>query len=310
MTLTKLAALAARTVQEFQPNIFHLHSTFAGALGRIPLLFKRSRPVVIYCAHGWAFTMQISLAEKQIYAAIERVFSLATDKIINISGHEEKMAKAHGLPKDKLVTVLNGIQQNYRRANSRVRFDPSKINLLFVGRHDPQKGLDIVLDAMSRIADCPVHLHVLGESVVSKGRFGNGVSGNVSLHGWMPRERVFDFVAESDAVVMPSRWEGFGLVAVEAMRMGRPVIASNRGALPEIISDGRTGFIVDIDRPETLVELLRSLDRGRLQELGRRAMEDYQQKFTAERMNKQMKQIYETVLAERSEKICRERVPH
>lgn len=301
LALAKLTVVAARAIREFQPDILHLHSTFAGAVGRIPLLFKRSRPAVVYCAHGWAFTMQVPLVEKKIYASFERLCSLTTDRIINISRHEEKVARAHGLPAEKLVTVLNGIGQEFDRANDHVPFDQSKINLLFVGRHDPQKGLDIILDAMDQIGDCPVHLHVLGDSVVSQRHVEIHASKNVSFHGWMPRGRVFDFIAESDAVVMPSRWEGFGLVAVEAMRMARPVIASNRGALPEIVTNGRTGFVVDIDRPGSFVDLFRSLDRQKLQAMGRDALEDYRLKFTAERMNGQLIKIYENVLAERSD---------
>ena len=72
----------------------------------------------------------------------------------------------------------------------------------------------------------------------------------------------------ADAIVMPSRWEGFGFVAIEAMRQGRPGYSSDRGALPEIIANGRTGIIVDIDRSRNLVDVLRSLDRVKLRYIG------------------------------------------
>jgi glycosyltransferase involved in cell wall biosynthesis len=299
VSLAKLSFIFMRTLRDFEPDIVHLHSTFAGALGRIPFLFTSSRPCFIYCAHGWAFSMEVSAFEKEMYATAERLFSRVTDKIINISEHEEGLALERGLPGAKLVTVLNGVRETYRRQGSLVDLEP-KINLLFVGRHDPQKGLDLLLEAMQEVSRCPIHLHVLGDKVVSSTGMAKGNRDNISFHGWTPRERVFDFMAACDAVVMPSRWEGFGLVAIEAMRMGRPVISSNRGALPEIVLDNQTGFVVDIDRPKQLVEILRSLTRERLQEMGKEALKRYHLKFTAERMNKQLLEIYQEVLSRHS----------
>ena len=62
----------------------------------------------------------------------------------------------------------------------------------------------------------------------------------------MDRESVFSYINACDAVIVPSRWEGFGLIAIEGMRAGKAIIVSNRGALPEIV-DQHTGLTFDIE---------------------------------------------------------------
>ena len=83
---------------------------------------------------------------------------------------------------------------------------------------------------------------------------------------------------------MPSRWEAFGLVAIEAMRSGVPVIASNRGALPEVVEDGVGGYL-DLDDRDALGRLLSNLDRSELRRLGVSARQRWQEEFLSERIN-------------------------
>ena len=109
-----------------------------------------------------------------------------------------------------------------------------------------------------------MRLHVIG-ACVNEDRTEEPAS-NVNILGWLPRHAIDRYYAAADAVVMPSRWEGFGLVAIEAMRNGTAVIVSNRGALPELVEDGKTGHVFDLDEGDlgNLERLLRGLDKSRL----------------------------------------------
>ncbi len=100
-----------------------------------------------------------------------------------------------------------------------------------------------------------------------------------------------------DAVVMPSRWEAFGLVAAEAMRAGVPVIASNRGALPEVVEHEVGGYIFDLDDPDALGRLLQRLDRSELRQLGNSARRRWEREFVADKMNDLLRETYASVLA-------------
>ena len=170
------------------------------------------------------------------------------------------------------------------------------LSIAFIGRHDRQKGLDILLDTIVRFPLQHLDFHVVGEAVCQQRRandahLGSSLS-NITFHGWLDREATLDLLARVDAVVMPSRWEAFGLVAIEAMRAGVPVIASNRGALPEVVQDLVGGHIFDLDDRDALGRLLSHLDRDQLKRLGVSARERWEQNFLGERMNLETEQIY------------------
>jgi glycosyltransferase involved in cell wall biosynthesis len=296
--LFSLYLKALKVIDDFKPNILHLHSSYAGAIVRIAYLFTRQRPFIIYCAHGWAFSQNTHVVLRFLYAGIERILMSVTDICINVSDHEASLAIIFSFPKDKCITIKNGIHDFGGETLRKERKTGDKINLLFVGRHDPQKGLDLLLGAMEYLAECNVHLHVLGAPVVTGPRVSQRADlRNVTFYGWIPRNHVADFIANCDAIVVPSRWEAFGLVVTEAMRAGRPAIVSNRGALPELIVDGETGYITDIDDLRNFVAILKSLDVVKLRYMGISARNRYLKLYTADRMNSELEYLYASLMS-------------
>ena len=91
---------------------------------------------------------------------------------------------------------------------------------------------------------------------------------------------------------MPSRWEGVGLVAIEAMRNSKAVIVSNRGALPELIDNGINGYVFDLDDNNSLRDILSTLNKDELEKMGLEGRKKYLEKFTDEIFVKNMWQIY------------------
>ncbi len=267
LPLIEFTRAALHTIEEFKPEIVHLHSSFAGAL-RMFLHEHPSRPKIVYCPHGWAFGMDLPGTRQRAYAAVERRLLPTTDLVIVNSQSEYAMAVQHGISSEKLRVIRNGISWMPPRTARKY----PEISIAFVGRHDRQKGLDILLDAISRFPSPRIHLHVIGKAVCGRRREDEArfatPSSNVTFHGWLDRKAIVELLRKVDAVVMPSRWEAFGLVAIEAMRAGVPVIASNRGALPEVVQDGVGGYIFDLDDRDALGRLLSNLDRSALRRLG------------------------------------------
>jgi glycosyltransferase involved in cell wall biosynthesis len=170
--------------------------------------------------------------------------------------------------------------------------------LIFVGRHDRQKGLDYLLDVFCG-ADLPgIHLHIVGAPVL--GRSGGirqtKYPSNITFYGWKSRNAVSSMIAAADALIMPSRWEGFGLVALEAMRVGKPVLASRRGALAEIVEHGRTGMHFDLDHPSELRDILFGLRKKNLAEMGKAARSKFLHSFTSDRLNGELIALYRNLL--------------
>jgi glycosyltransferase involved in cell wall biosynthesis len=293
--LGALALAVHRELRSFRPDVLHLHSTFAGAIARPVALASGRRQKIVYCAHGWVFGMELPAWKRNLYALIERSLVPLTDKIVNISHTDYQLGRAHGLRPEKMVTIRNGIAVLPPMLPIE---DPGleggNINLIFVGRHDRQKGLDILLRVFAEENLPGVHLHVVGAPVLEHPEGGPhpAMASNVTFYGWRSREEVSAMIAKADALVVPSRWEGFGLVAVEAMRLGKPVIASRRGGLAEIVEDGVSGLLFDLENCEQLKHLLKGLDRTELVSMGLAARQAFLSAFTADRLNTELIDLY------------------
>ena len=253
-------------INKIQPDIIHVHSTWAGVFVRFPLLFIKKKSKVIYQPHGWSFLMDISQLKKNIYIFIEKILSIPTDKIINISNYEQNKAIEYGFNKSKMVMIYNGVEDKKNTGSMKIAMDKNKINLLFVGRLDRQKGLDIFLKTYEKYEFPNIHLYVIGTSVLD-----NTVpksTAKTTYLGWIDSKDIDTYYQACDAVVMPSRWEGFGLVAIEAMRNSKPVLVSNRGALPELIKDNINGYVFYLENSNTLKDVLQKLNKKSLIVMG------------------------------------------
>lgn len=292
--LLQFARATSAAIERFQPDIVHVHSSYAGAIVRAMLSFRPNRPRVIYCPHGWAFGMETSQSKQRAYAFVERRLASVTDLIHVVSKSEFDLAAGFGLPAEKMRILANGIGWT-----SPVEKMPKSgpLRLAFIGRHDRQKGLDILLDAIRRHDLGDIHFDVVGAGILGEGVQSHvSTDPNITYHGWLSRPETLDLLAHVDAVIMPSRWDAAPIVAIEAMRAGLPVIGSNRGAIPEIVEPGVGGYIFDLDDSDSLVALLRSLDRPGLERLGVTARRRWETHYASERMNDLTRMAYEEVI--------------
>lgn len=116
----------------------------------------------------------------------------------------------------------------------------------------------------------------------------------VTITGALLHEQLLDVVMAADLVVVPSRFEGFGLTALEAMALGRPVVATTAGGLPEVIADGETGLLVPPQDPAQLAQTIgRLMDDGPLrQRLGAAGRLRAQERFSLPAVTARLRDIY------------------
>jgi glycosyltransferase involved in cell wall biosynthesis len=294
--LLKFTTAAMRIIREYQPDVLHLHSSFAGATIRAATMLsgKASRPRIIYCPHGWSFGMDTRNAKKQLYAAVERRLAAVTDFILVVSQDEHDLAMRFGLPGEKTRVVRNGIAWA-ALPERKSKEDPIRIG--FIGRHDRQKGLDILLDTIHRHRTDHLQFDIVGAGVLQQDSRSALPPSNVTFHGWLKRAETLEVLNTFDALVMPSRWDAAPIVAIEAMRAGVPVIASNRGGLPEIVLDGVGGYVFDLDDPDALGRILESLTREDLKRLSATARTRWEKEYVADKMNRLTLSAYRDALA-------------
>ncbi|MDR9744144.1 glycosyltransferase [Paenibacillus taichungensis] len=284
-----------QTIRKLKPDIIHIHSSFAGLLVRGLFFVLPRKAHIFYCSHGWAFLMDTKPLYKKGYLFIEKLMSYKTDVIINISKHELESSIKLGLSASKSKLVYNGVREresvNFNLWNEADR-EPEIVRLLFVGRYDRQKGLDVLLQILNDYPELQnyIRLYVIGDSVLENNEW--NFPDNVIRLGWVNNADIDRYYQQCDAVIMPSRWEGFGLVAVEAMKNFKPVIASRRGALPELVEHGRSGYLFDIEHSHELLQILKHLNKDELKRMGEAGYALYKTKFSAERMNEEIVSLY------------------
>ena len=192
---------------------------------------------------------------------------------------------------------------------------PDARMILFVGRIEPLKGLDTLIKAVAclRVKDLaePVHLAVIGgdpdaapeEMSAEMARIQRmcddlTVGKMVAFLGKRSQDTLPYYYSAAEVVVMPSHYESFGMVALEAMACGTPVIASQVGGLAFLVQDGVTGYHVPDDDDEALCEKLTALlgDASLRRTLGRNAAE-YAQNYAWEKIAAQIVGVYQDVIS-------------
>ena len=271
-----------------RPDLYFFHSTFA----LLPLLLLRVRgdkTPAVYCAHCWAaHSGETETLKKKIIRQIEGHLCGLADLTVNVSHADADTARAHGY-RGHHVVVENAVAAPLPNAQDDLFQRPTDtaINLLFVGRFDRQKGLDVLLEAFQQAhaSNAELHLHLVGEPL--RGGDMPEIPGGVTHHGWVAPDQIDHFYRSADALVVPSRWEGLPLVIPEAYRNGTPVLVARTSGMEHLVAEGETGHSFELTA-EALGRLLASLDCTDLRNMRPKAAELYKDRFAIDRFSHEM----------------------
>lgn len=173
--------------------------------------------------------------------------------------------------------------------------DANRDGAIFVGRLCVEKGVDVLLSAWRQLPD--IRLLIIGDGpYAAEVRAAVARTRNIVWLGALSRAEVLAHVRRARCIVVPSKVpESFGLVAAEAMGSGTPVVASDIGALPELVKNGRTGLLVSVGDTEDLIQKVRYLNVHPqfAVTLGAAGREDYEKRFTPEQGYQALIRIYE-----------------
>jgi glycosyltransferase involved in cell wall biosynthesis len=199
---------------------------------------------------------------------------------------------------DRITVVRPGISEPRLAANPRAELglEPDTFVVGGIGRLHDQKGWDVLCAAAARIIEGvpSARVVVVGDGPERERLAATPPCSAVRFVGH--RGDASSLLGAFDVLVVPSRYEAFGLVAVEAMYAGVPVIAADVGGLPEAVGDG--GVLVPVERADLLAEAVIELarDQGRRADLAKRGVARARAVFTAQRMADETLAVYEGLL--------------
>lgn len=266
------------------PDLIHCHSTFAGIYCRLQKPISKT----IYTPHAWSFYKKdVSFFHRKVYQWIERYLAKHTDRIICISQEEINAALKAGISQSKLSLLYTGLKEADTE-NSQSGHINNKLNIGFFGRFDYQKGFDLIIKSHDKLKS-ELQIHLFGDFVRSET---STLPDSFIHHGWIPNQQMHQQMSLMDAIIVPSRWEGFALTPLEAMRAGKAIVISNCSSLPEVVIDGYNGLILPNLSSDSIANTLNQLDHALCHELGRNGRHIFEKRFSFERFYQQLMKLY------------------
>jgi glycosyltransferase involved in cell wall biosynthesis len=301
-----------RKIRHGRYTIVHTHSSKAGILGRWAA-WLAGVPIIVHTPHGHVFYGYYGRVLSHLFILLERLTARITDKIITLTtqGIREHVERRIA-PREKFISIHSGVDlARYSGPRPEPIITRKQLGLSpdwpvvgSVGRFEPVKGYDTLLEAAALLrARQPKAQFLLageGEEEARLKRLAKelGIEDRVLFLGW--QKEIPEILSALDLFVLPSRNEGMGRTLVEAMAMGKPIVATRVGGVPEVLGEGEVGLLVPPDDPVQLSQAIEQLltDTELAKKLGaagvRRAPV-----YSAERMVTEIESLYQTLLLEK-----------
>lgn len=279
-----------RIIRTWRPDILHLHSSKAGALGRVVCLSLREAPRVFYSPHGFSFLRQdVAPWVRWFFLAAERLLSRMCGTIVACSGSELQVARQARLSR-RMALVENSIAVEGLPVADHVR----KVRPVVVssGRLCYQKAPWRFFSLARSLEHLDADFIWIGDGQADfRGQY-EPLPGNVRVTGWIARDEVIRILSESDVYVLLSLWEGMPLVLIEAQAIGLPAVVTDSVGSRDVVLDGETGYICTsedewIRRVTSLIsdEILRA-------RLGSAAASRARDRYNVPRMYRDIMRVY------------------
>ena len=248
-----------------------VRTSLGAALARKPLVLKLTSDPIYERALRYSLTDADVDAFQRDTGLVVRALRVTRDiavrraaRLVVPSDALRRLALGWGVAEERIVLLPNPIaapDDLPDREELRAVHGVAGPTLVFAGRLAPQKRMDVALDAIA--ATEGVTLLIAGDGPIEdalRRRAGElGLDGRVRFLGAQPRRKVFELLRAADAAVLPSSWENFPHMLVEALAVGTPVVATAVGGVTEIVRDGENGLLVPPGDADALGDAVRKL---------------------------------------------------
>lgn len=273
-----------RLFYQLRPNIVHLHSSKAGAIGRFAALFY-PRAAYFFSPHGLSFLHGSNVVSRALYLFLEKLLNLLPGQFIACSASEAQLIKKH-ITSDVEI-VENAVSAKPILVKSEIN---QKLRIGMVGRISPQKSPETFAAIARACQNLPVEFIWVGagdpksEQLLRQSR--------VSVTGWLERKKVLEMLASLDIYLQTSLWEGMPVAVIEAMLAGLPTIVRSVGGNTDVVLPGKTGFFANNE--EDFIKLIHLFlqNQGRILTMGQMGREHALRYFSIENMTQKLYQVY------------------
>lgn len=201
-----------------------------------------------------ALASLLTLREPPAKMAVKDAEIEMADHVIVASSLTRRSLTDFGIPAERITVVPYGAPTEYFKPRPR---NDSKFRVVFVGRVSPPKGIHYLVDAWTQLGLKDAELMLIGAMHFPRDWWAKHAASPTIKHvPPVPHHLLNDYYAQADVFVFPSLVDGFGLVLLEAMSCGVPVITTNHTGGPDILTEGRDGFVVPVRDVEALKEKL------------------------------------------------------
>ena len=224
----------------------------------------------------------------------------------NYMAHEVK--SVFGVPDDKIVMIPNGIDKallSFKPKYDRSRYAyPWELLIVFYGRLVYEKGPDSVIRAFAKLLGrmSNIKLVIIGDGPMREYLISLanqlGLGSKVYFTGKVSDDELYSIIAHSNLVILPSRYEPFGISALEAMALSKPLIATNRGGPTDFIRHMENGVLINPDNPDEIAYYAEMLlkDEGLARKLANAAKETIMRGYTWDIIAKSTYELYKAII--------------
>ncbi len=293
-----------------RPDIVHTHTAKAGAIGRMAA-FISTRAKIVHTAHGHNFYGYFNNLISGLIILIERVLAKITQVFIALTELEKAdMLRYRVGTKENVRVIYQGLELDVitraavdrNRLRGSLRISDADMVVGMVARLEPVKGCRFFVEAarqvLAQVPNCKFLLVGDGSLRPELERLvdGVGLKDKFIFTGW--REDAAALMTVCDILVLPSLNEAVGMVLIEAQAQGIPVVATEVGGIPEVVTDGQTGSLVPPADSGALAKTIVSLlsnDQRRIY-IGKQSREWVRGKFDAPVMVAKIEALYQELL--------------
>jgi glycosyltransferase involved in cell wall biosynthesis len=296
-----------------RPHILHTHTAKSGALARAAALVAGGGrpPIVVHTFHGHVLKGYFGPGRTAFFKHVERNLARSTDVLVAVSPEVRDELVAHGIaPADKFTVIRLGIPLEERLGDATADLDyrqlygiPEDVFVVgWVGRMTGVKDTDAVLEivAATRERGVPAVLCMVGDGPdrerLEQVAHDLGIARSTYFVGY--QEDVAGYYRLFDAFLLPSVNEGTPVSAIEALASGTPVVATRVGGVPDVVTEGVDGFLVDPGDTDAAADRLATLagDPELRARLGAAGSANARERYSVERLVEDVDRLYRELL--------------